>query len=448
MMMCLLGILKAGGAYLPLDPSLPEERRRFVLEDARPSYIVTSRDRSGFFGMMDVPLVFPEEIPGVDPAGEALTETNFPGRAGPGNAAYVIYTSGSTGRPKGTVVLHRGLSNYLLWCTAAYDVRRGGGSLVHTPLAFDLTVTGLYSPLLCGGTVYLLPESSPPEDLCAALLEHAEPCLVKITPAHLELLATLISPGAGASLTAAFVIGGEDLKADLAARWQKIAPGALLFNEYGPTETVVGCSVFRIPPGVLAAGSIPIGRPIANTQMYILDRTMHPVPVGVTGELYIGGAGVACGYLNRPALTAERFVVDPFSGDPSSRLYRTGDLGRYLPDGVIEYVGRTDYQVKIRGYRIELGEIEMALRSHERVREAVVEVQEEGGDKRLVAYYVAGGGEDLPAGELRSYLRERLPEYMVPAGYVAMEGMPLTANGKVDRKALKEVAWRGGSEVG
>jgi acyl-coenzyme A synthetase/AMP-(fatty) acid ligase/acyl carrier protein len=182
--------------------------------------------------------------------------------------------------------------------------------------------------------------------------------------------------------------------------------------------------------------------------MYILDRWMQPVPVGVTGELYIGGAGVARGYLNRPALTAERFVADPFSGDPSSRMYRTGDLGRYLPDGVIEYVGRTDYQVKIRGYRIELGEIEMALRSHARVREAVVEVQEEGGDKRLVAYYVAGEGEDLPAGELRSHLRERLPEYMVPAAYVAMEGMPLTANGKVDRKALKGVAWRGGSEVG
>jgi amino acid adenylation domain-containing protein len=448
MMMCLLGILKAGGAYLPLDPSLPEDRRRFILEDARPSYVVTSQNLSGFFGTMDVPLVYPEEVHGSDPALEGAKGTSLPGRAGPGNAAYVIYTSGSTGRPKGTVVLHRGLSNYLLWCTEAYDVRRGRGSLVHSPLAFDLTVTALYSPLLCGGTVYLLPESSGPEDLCAALMEHAEGALVKITPAHLELLAALIPPGEGAALTTTFVIGGEDLKADLAARWQAIAPAASLFNEYGPTETVVGSTVYRIPAGVPPAGSVPIGRPIANTQVYILDGWMQPVPVGVTGELYIGGAGVARGYLNRPALTAERFVEDPFSGDPLSRLYRTGDLGRYMPDGVIEYVGRTDYQVKIRGYRIELGEIETVLRSHAGVREAVVEVQEESGDRRLVAYYVAGGGEDLPAGELRSYLRERLPEYMVPAGYVVLEGMPLTSSGKVDRKVLRGMGWRGGGEVG
>ena len=437
MMMCLLGILKAGGAYLSLDPALPEERRRFILDDARPSYIVTARNLAGFFGTMDVPLVFPEEIPGVDPAGEASPETNFPGRAGPGNAAYVIYTSGSTGRPKGTVVLHRGLSNYLLWCTEAYDVRRGRGSLVHSPLAFDLTVTALYSPLLCGGTVYLLPESSRPEDLCAALMEHAEGTLVKITPAHLELLAALIPPGEGAALTTTFVIGGEDLKADLVSRWQRIAPAALFYNEYGPTETVVGCSVYRVPPGIPAPGAIPIGRPIANTRLYVLDHEMRPVPEGVPGELCIGGTGVARGYLNRPDLTAERFVPDRFSGDPSSLLYRSGDVARYRPDGVLEFLGRADDQVKIRGYRIEPGEIESVLLEHDAVREAAVIVRTApNGEKRLEAYFVPATEPPPAVDELRAHARRMLPGYMVPAVFVRLDSMPLNSNLKVDRRAL------------
>jgi amino acid adenylation domain-containing protein len=437
MVMSLLGILKAGGAYLPLDPSLPEERRRFILEDARPSYVVTSRNLAGLFSMMDVPLVSPEEIHGSDPGGEGAAGTNLPGRAGPGNAAYVMYTSGSTGRPKGTVVLHRGLSNYLLWCTEAYDVRRGRGSLVHSPLAFDLTVTALYPPLLCGRTVYLLPDSSRPEDLCAALMEHAEGTLVKITPAHLELLAALIPPGAGAALTTTFVIGGEDLKADLVLRWQRMAPAALFYNEYGPTETVVGCSVYRIPTGIQSSGSIPIGRPIANTRLYVLDHEMRPVPEGVPGELCIGGTGVARGYLNRPDLTAERFVPDPFSGDPSSLVYRSGDIARYRPDGVLEFLGRADDQVKIRGYRIEPGEIESVLLEHDAVREAAVIVRTApNGEKRLEAYFVPATEPPPAVDELRAHARKMLPGYMVPAVFVRLDSMPLSSNLKVDRRAL------------
>jgi amino acid adenylation domain-containing protein len=437
MMMCLLGILKAGGAYLPLDPSLPEERRRYILEDARPSFVITSRNLGGLFSSTGAVLIFPEEIPVVDSPGGGVTGTHAPGRAGPGNAAYVIYTSGSTGRPKGTVVLHRGLSNYLLWCTEAYDVRRGGVSLVHSPLGFDLTVTALYSPLLRGGTVRLLPESSRPEDLCTELLEHPDNALVKITPAHLELLAALMPPGAGAALTTTFVVGGEDLKADLAARWQSIAPDALLFNEYGPTETVVGCSVYRIPPGIPAAGSVPIGRPIANMRLYVLDHGMRPVPAGVPGELCIGGAGVARGYLNLPALTAERFVRDPFSGDPSSRLYRSGDVARYLPDGILEFLGRADDQVKIRGYRIEPGEIESVLLEHDGVREAAVIARKgPNGERRLEAYFVPAG-EPPPTGDaLRAHARRLLPEYMVPAAFLRLDSMPLNSNRKVDRRAL------------
>jgi amino acid adenylation domain-containing protein len=437
MVMCLLAILKAGGAYLPLDPALPEDRRRFIQDDARPSFVIASRNLAGLFSRQGVPLVFPEEMPGADHAGDAMKAANMPGRAGPENAAYVIYTSGSTGRPKGTVVLHRGLSNYLLWCTEAYDVRRGGGSLVHSPLAFDLTVTGLYSPLLCGRTVHLLPESSRPEDLSAVLLAHADCSLVKITPAHLELLAALIPPGAGAALKVTFVIGGENLKADLAVRWQKIAPAAALFNEYGPTETVVGCSVYRVPAGIPPAGSIPIGRPIANTRLYVLDREMRPLPVGVPGELCIGGAGVARGYLNRPELTAERFVRDPFSGDPASRLYRSGDFARYLPDGTLEFLGRTDDQVKIRGYRIELGEIESVLLEHDGVRETAVIVRRgPNGEQRLEAYFVPGGESPLAGDELRAHARRLLPEYMVPAVFARVDFMPLNSRGKVDRHAL------------
>ena len=437
MVVCLIAILKAGGVYLPLDPALPEYRRRFILEDAHPSFVVTLRRLAGNFSMQRVTLVFPEEVPVGDPPGDATKGANLAGRAGLDNAAYLIYTSGSTGKPKGTVLLHRGLSNYLLWCTTAYGVKEGSVSVVHTPLSFDLTVTGLFSPLLCGGTVNLLPESSRPEDLCKALLEHPEYSLVKITPAHLELLAVLIPPGAGAALGATFVIGGENLKAHLAARWQKTAPASVLFNEYGPTETVVGCCAYRIPAGIPGAGSVPIGRPIANTRLYVLDGEMHPVPVGVSGELCIGGAGVARGYLNRPALTAERFVRDPFSGDPSSRLYRSGDIARYLPDGTLEFLGRTDDQVKILGYRIEPGEIESVLLEHDGVREAAVLVRKgPGGEQRLEAYFVPGNEPPLAEDELRTHARKLLPDYMIPTVFVPVGLIPLNSRGKVDRPAL------------
>jgi acyl-coenzyme A synthetase/AMP-(fatty) acid ligase/acyl carrier protein len=268
-------------------------------------------------------------------------------------------------------------------------------------------------------------------------MEHAEGTLVKITPAHLELLAALIPPGEGAALTTTFVIGGEDLKADLVLRWQRIAPAALFYNEYGPTETVVGCSVYRVPPGIPAPGSIPIGRPIANTRLYVLDHEMRPVPEGVPGELCIGGTGVARGYLNRPDLTAERFVPDRFSGDPSSLLYRSGDVARYRPDGVLEFLGRADDQVKIRGYRIEPGEIESVLLEHDAVREAAVIVRTApNGEKRLEAYFVPATEPPPAADELRAHARRMLPGYMVPAVFVRLDSMPLNSNLKVDRRAL------------
>jgi amino acid adenylation domain-containing protein len=443
MVVSLLGILKAGGAYLPLDPESPPARLETIIREARLSLVLTQERFVALMRTIEGRVVAVDDPDlRLDEQSRADLDVSVEGD----NLLYVIYTSGSTGIPKGVMVTHAGVCNRLLWMQDQYHLRADDRVLQKTPYSFDVSVWEIFWPLLNGACLVIAtPGGHRDASYLLDVITEKQVSVVHFVPSMLELF--LAQPGVERCVSLRLVIAsGEPLQLDLQRRFFGRLQ-AMLNNLYGPTETTVDSTFWNCDPKT-SLTIVPIGRPIANTQMYILDRTMHPVPVGVTGELYIGGAGVARGYLNRPALTAERFVVDPFSGDPSSRLYRTGDLGRYLPDGVIEYVGRTDYQVKIRGYRIELGEIEMALRSHERVREAVVEVQEEGGDKRLVAYYVAGGGEDLPAGELRSYLRERLPEYMVPAGYVAMEGMPLTANGKVDRKALKEVAWRGGSEVG
>jgi len=261
--------------------------------------------------------------------------------------------------------------------------------------------------------------------------------LIKITPAHLALLANSI-PDNATGWTNAIVIGGEMLTVEALAPWRSKLPRTRLINEYGPTETVVGCCVYEITAETaISDGAVPIGRPITNTTLYVLDDRLEPSPIGIAGELYIGGFGLARGYLDRPDLTAESFVPDPFSQEPGARLYRTGDLARYLPDGNFDFLGRRDQQVKLRGYRIELEEIENILSRHHTVREAVVVVREDvAGDKRLVAYIVADDEEVCSASGLRDYLRERLPDYMTPSAFVFLEALPLTANGKIDRRAL------------
>ncbi len=438
MVVGLLAILKAGGAYVPLDPAYPHERLSFMLEDARTpvlltqSKLVESVPHSG----AEVVCVDGEwtEI-----AGES--RENPSGGAAAENLAYVIYTSGSTGKPKGAMILHRGVVNYLSWCTKEYAVAEGGGAPLHSPLGFDLTVTSLFSPLLVGQRVVLVrgePGVEAVEALGAALRDEGPFSLVKLTPSHLEVLSQALPAAKDAGRTRALIIGGEALMGDSLVFWQTHAPETRLINEYGPTETVVGCCVYEVAGGQRLAGAVPIGRPIANTRLYVLDAYLNPVPIGVAGELYIGGDGLARGYLNRPELTAERFVADPFGTEPAARLYRTGDLARYLPDGNLEFLGRLDDQVKVRGYRIELGEIESLLDQHPSVRESAVVVREEGGhDKRLVAYLVAcEESAALSTSELHSYLRGRLPDYMVPQTFVLLDEMPLTPNGKVDRRAL------------
>lgn len=461
MVIGVLGILKAGGAYLPLDPAYPKERLAFILEDTQAPVLVTQQwllvilPEGGADLSWSSTGILEDVDKGKDKSGGAYfrsilcldsdweqiahqSSENPISTVTSENLAYLIYTSGSTGKPKGTLIPHRGLVNYLTWCTQAYAVEEGEGTTVHSSLAFDLTITGLFSPLLVGRRVELLAEDFSIESLMSALRQSSNLSLVKITPAQLLLLSQQLSPSEAAGRTKAFIIGGENLLAEHIAFWQDYVPETVLVNEYGPTETVVGCCIYQVPPGELPSGSVPIGRPIANTQLYVLNSYLQPVPMGVVGELYIGGAGVARGYLNRPELTAEKFIPDPFSHEPGARLYKTGDLARFRPDGNLEFLGRIDHQVKVRGFRIELGEIEAVLVQHPGVREAVVMAREDvPGDQRLVAYMVPVTDATPTTSDLQRFLKARLPEYMVPSAFVMLDALPLTTNGKVDRQSLQ-----------
>ncbi len=385
MVVALLGVLKAGAAYVPLDPTYPEERLAFMVTDAEASLVLTQQRLQAL--MPDTTA----EVVCTDGDAEALAGEggeNPPLRSHPESLAYLMYTSGSTGRPKGAMITHRGLVNYLSWAARAYAAPGASGTIVHSSIAFDLTITSLFHPLVSGQPVRLLPETEDIEALSDAVRAAGDLSLLKITPAHLELLAHSIDASEAKGRTRSIVIGGEALFAESLRLWRTYAPATRLINEYGPTETVVGCCVYELPPDENRAGAVPIGTPIANTRLYVLGPSLELVPDGVPGELFIGGAGVARGYWKRPDLTAERFVPDPF-GPPGSRLYRSGDLARWGAGGQLEYLGRLDHQVKVRGYRIELGEIEAVLSQHGAVRESVVLAREDvAGDRRLVGYVV------------------------------------------------------------
>jgi amino acid adenylation domain-containing protein len=434
MVVALLAVWKAGGAYVPLDPAYPPERLSFMIDDAQMRVLLTQdKFRSLFSPAGDKAVYLDSDWPAI----EQEDGTNLHPVSTPSSLAYVIYTSGSTGKPKGAMIVHSGLVNYLTWAIKAYGVEPGRSVPVHSSISFDLTVTSLYTPLLAGGAAELLPDDFGAQQLLAALLRTGDRSLVKITPAHLDLLSAQLAPEQLAGLTRAFVIGGENLLADWLEAWRRFAPQTRLINEYGPTETVVGCCIHEVCPEDPHTGSVPIGGPIANTQLYILDERLRPVPAGVIGDLYIGGAGVARGYLNRPELTAERFLDDPFSGVAGARLYKSGDLARYREEGTLEFLGRADDQVKINGYRIELGEIEAALASHPAVKSCTVLAREdEPGTKRLAGYLVSKNDTAPASGELRAFLNESLPEYMVPVHFIVLDALPLTHNGKVDRTAL------------
>jgi amino acid adenylation domain-containing protein len=445
MVVALLGVLKAGGAYLPLDPDYPGDRLAFMLQDAGVRLLLTQRRLRASLPDYDGDIFCVEDER--EWSAEYSPE-NLPAAATPLNLAYVIYTSGSTGQPKGTMATHRGLVNYLSWCTRAYRVAEGGGAPVHSPLGFDLTITSLFSPLMSGRPAVLLPEGEGVESFSRELRRGHDFSLVKITPAHLDVLAQLLGDGECAKTTRALVVGGEALRGESLEWWRRHAPEVRVINEYGPTEAVVGCCVYEVAARDVRPGAVPIGRPIANTQLYVLDERLELTPLGLPGQLYIGGEGLARGYLGRPDLTAETFIPNPFSAEPGARLYRAGDVVRHLPGGDLEYLGRVDHQVKVRGYRIELGEVEIALLRHEQVREAVAVVHAgPDGDKRLAAYVVAEGAGEEPealAARWRDFLKEQLPDYMVPSAFVVLEAMPLTAHGKIDRRALPAPGPSGG----
>ncbi|MEV4702015.1 amino acid adenylation domain-containing protein [Actinoplanes sp. NPDC049316] len=418
----LLGVWKTGGAYVPVDPSYPAERIAAMVQTAGVSVAVTSGSYAGRFGPTTVLL------PG------SLGENAPVARADLiGGLAYVIFTSGSTGRPKGVEVSHAGLVNHVVWARDVLASRGSGGAPLFSSVAFDLVVPNLWGPLVAGQAARLVGQDVDVADLGAALVEGSPYAFVKLTPAHLEVLTSQLSAEQAEDLASVLVVAGEALPATLADRALEILGPGRLVNEYGPTEASVGTCVF---PVVEASDRdvVPIGRPLPNMRMYVLDPALEPVPVGVVGELFVGGTGVARGYAGRADLTAERFLPDPFS--EGGRLYRTGDVVRWLPSGDVEFLGRADDQVKIRGYRVELGEVRAIVADHPAVRDAVVSVFEPTpGDRRLVAYVVPADG-TADAGELGQWCRVRLPEYMVPSAFVALDRIPLNANGKVDRRAL------------
>ena len=427
MVVGILGVLKAGGAYVPLDPEYPEERLRYILEDANAPVLLTQA------GLVEKFSGVGGEVVCIDRDREAigLCASERPTeRAGPEDLTYVIYTSGSTGRPKGVEVRHRGVVNFLTSMAREPGLCARDMLLAVTTMSFDIAVLELFLPLTVGGRVVIASrEVATDGEALSRALEASGATVMQATPATWRML---VEAGWRGPEGFKVLCGGEALPSDLAG--ELVARAGSVWNLYGPTEATVWSTCYRIKdPGE----PVLIGRPIGNTRVYVLDRHGQPLPVGIPGELYIGGEGVARGYLNRPELTAERFVPDPFGEDENATLYRTGDRVRYRRDGNLEYLGRLDHQVKVRGFRIELGEIEAVLQEHPAVGQTAVIVREErAGDPRLVAYVVPAPHQAVVATELRKHLRGRLPEYMVPPHLVELEALPLTPNGKVDRNAL------------
>jgi amino acid adenylation domain-containing protein len=420
----MLAILKAGGAYIPIDPTYPEERISFILKDTAISVLVTKQSIADNLPAEGIKMIFLDS----DAAVLAQeSQANPPCTIIGDNIAYVIYTSGSTGRPKGVQVQHRSMLNLVSWYRQAFELTSTDRTTQFASPAFDVTTKELWPPLTVGASVHIIDENirSIPTTLRDWLVGNS----ITLTVVPTIMAESLIALTWPTTSALRFLLTGGDIL-------HHYAPSTLpftLINNYGPTEATVVSSYERVPQSGLESGLPSIGRPIANTQIYILDEHLQQIPIGEAGEMYIGGSGLAKGYLNRPELTAEKFIHHPFSTEPGARLYKTGDLVRYRSDGRIEFVGRVDQQVKLRGYRIELSEIEVVLSNHPAVREAVVVAHEDGsGDKRLVAYVTSSAA----VIELQRNMHQHLPTYMVPSVIMFLDEMPTTSNGKIDRRAL------------
>ncbi len=433
MVVGILGILKAGGAYVPLDPAYPADRIAYVLVDAGARVLATSEELRGSLPEFEGEVVEVAPPPPAPPplAGEGWREAPGWGTAvSPDHLAYVIYTSGSTGRPKGVMVPHGAAANFLRAMRERPGISADDILLAVTTPAFDISVLELFLPLTVGARVVVADAATAADPMALAdLLAASGATVMQATPATWKML---LFSGWEGDPGLRVLCGGEALPGPVADLLRERS--AAVWNLYGPTETTVWSTLHHVDR---AAPSVPIGRPVANTRAYALDAGFQPVPAGVPGELFLGGEGVARGYLGRPGLTADRFLPEPFGGTPGARMYRTGDLARWRPDGVLEYLGRADQQVKVRGFRIEPGEVEAALAAHPGVREAVVAAPEDGtGEARLVAYVVEEDEVPPDTPELRRFLRDRLPDYMIPSLFVGLDALPRTGSGKVDRRAL------------
>lgn len=426
MIISLLATLKAGGAYLPMDPDYPAERLALMVEDSRTPIIITQAKFAEKFTGQPVQLVR------IDSEAAAIAQSsseNFSSGTTPDNLAYVIYTSGSTGQPKGTLLQHRGLVNFASAHFPALEMTLADKMLQFASFSFDASVSEIFTALFAGATLVLARR----ETLLSRprLIELLQ--TEKVTAAILPPSMLAVLPAEGLPDLQIIISAGENCTAEIVEKW---APGRRFYNGYGPTEATVGPTLQRVQK---STAKIPIGRPLANIRTYLLDAHLNPVPLGVPGELHLGGICVARGYHQRPEMTAEKFIPDAFSAEPGARLYKTGDLARYLPDGTLEFLGRIDHQVKVRGFRIEVGEIENVLVQHDQVKDVLVLAKaDQSGMNRLIAYLIPQNGLKLENGELRQYLQARLPEYMVPSLFVLLEHFPLSPNGKIDRNALPD----------
>jgi len=440
MVVGLLGILKAGGAYLPLDPEYPKERLAFMLKDAQVPVLLTQQQQLGRLPQHEAQVVC------LDADGEAIgqeSRQNPVSHVTADNLAYVIYTSGSTGTPKGVPISHRSLALHCADIKRHYELSPCDRVLLFSPLNFDVSLEQILPTLMVGATLILRDtELWSPEEFPRKISDF-QITVVNLPTAYWQQLAqawSLIESSLNTRLRL-ITVGGEAMLSGPLKRWQRTPLNRVpLLNAYGPTETTITATTFVVRPGMSGSDVpevIPIGRPVGDRKVYISDSHGNPVPIGVPGELHIGGSCLARGYFNRPDLTAVSFIPNPFSSEPGARLYKTGDLARYLPDGNIEFLGRLDHQVKLRGFRIELGEIEAVLSQHPDAQESVVTARDDGaGDKLLVAYIVPSRESRPTINMLRNFLKQKLPDYMVPSAFVFLDALPLTPSGKVDRRAL------------
>ncbi|MCA1635267.1 MAG: amino acid adenylation domain-containing protein [Acidobacteria bacterium] len=428
MVVGILAVLKAGGAYVPLEPQHPRPRTSMMVEDAKLALLLTQRE------LASPPPAGAENFLCLDDEWPALSDSyageNLEDEVSPEETAYLIYTSGSTGKPKGVSIRHRSLTNYICWASEQYLRGEALDFALYSSLCFDLTVTSIFTPLVSGGRVVVYPTDGGESPL-ADILREGRVGVLKLTPSHLALVKDRDNSASGVRR---LIVGGETLTRELARQvHDSFGGGVEIYNEYGPTEAAVGCMIYRYDAGRDDRAAVPVGRPAANTQVYVLDERLEPVAENVVGELYVGGEGVAAGYLGREDLTAERFLDNPFVA--GGKMYRTGDLARRLTTGELEYLGRRDEQVKFHGYRVELGEIRAALNSHPQVRDSVIQLQKDaGGTLVMLAYYVSRN--ELDGAELRAFMAERIIEETIPNIFVHLRKLPLTLNGKVNHAAL------------